>query len=146
MFENIRLKFKLLKLNNSRNRTISLFRKDKRKMISEKKSRNDIRSIEEEEMFEVGLIDSEIEQCYTTYYLNKARKMFISIPSYSDKTFWKELDQNNPILYLSVSAIKMIRDEVKNNRKDNVNQLIQVITSLTGIIGAIIGVIAILNT
>jgi len=93
-------------------------------------------------MNEINVIDFEIECITTSYYTKMARMKFVETPPREDKKAWVEssFDPNKKIL--SNASISELRSKIIKHRKELIDQLISIITVLTGLTGALIGIAA----
>ena len=109
-----------------------------------------VASLESDRRFELDLQDEEEDAHVTTALLRKARRLRVPIPharnddgSKADQ--WYEGSQTGR-LYLTDAGIKAIREEIRRElkaRHEGRTQLVVWMSALTGVIGAITGLIAV---
>ena len=146
MFQHITYQYKLRQLFSKRAKVTNYFLNEYIRAKKHDTDRSDLDSLRHEEISELNIIDYEIEMLTTSYYLSIARYRFIHVPSYEDNKYWTEssLDPNKKVL--SNKAISDLRAIIRSNKKDNLGVLSQIITVATGLIGAIIGLLAFVSS
>ncbi|KXJ49771.1 MAG: hypothetical protein AXW16_02200 [Cycloclasticus sp. Phe_18] len=142
MIQYIRYKYRLFNLFRNRNKTRKVFAGQLKKMRSEKASEDDIYGIYHEENTELKIVDYEIEVLTTEYFVDLAKVHFIEVPRWDDEKAWIDSSLDPYRKVLSNQAISNLREKIMGYRKMRNEQLVPIITSLTGLIGAVIGVVA----
>ncbi len=92
--------------------TLSAYSKARDKAKSEGKPQNEIEELVHNEMFEVRLIDDEIESLESGYLIERADKLILPIPEFSGTDgSWKQSDMNERYR-LSKKAMVNLRSAV----------------------------------
>ncbi|WIW46843.1 hypothetical protein ML401_01615 [Bradyrhizobium sp. 62B] len=96
--------------------------------------------------------DDDINRHTTTYLLSQARKLFVEVPDYESETFWFESTTFGG-RYLSPAGVTKLRNDIRAERKarweliqPRIALLVTFVTSLTGVLGAVIGVLSFLKS
>ena len=98
--------------------------------------------------YESTLIDEERRQLITDKYFRKANRLFVPTPPFTpedDNKIWKH---SNGFLYLTDEGLATVREEIEKEqkrRREARAHWIQWLLALTGLIGTIIGLFAVLN-
>lgn len=134
---------RLHRLFSKREKITRSFAKDYRRA---KKNANQegLEGIYHEERNEISIIDYEIETLTTSYYLNIARYKYIEIPSPDDKSFWSQSSLDPSLKVLSNRAVRNIRSTIREDRNNNFKLISSIITVVTGLTGAAIGLVAVI--
>src|SRR4030042_2818334 len=114
----ISYRWRLGKLHRLRSKTVDLYKRLQEKERREKKPQKDIESLISEEIFEVDMIDDEIETLESRYLIESARQLVLPIPDFDrDSNTWEE----SPItgrFRLSKKAMVDIRSSVRKEQKE----------------------------
>lgn len=145
MISNYKFNNKLKSLQKSRQKLREAYAQDLKSAYKEYKSEEDIQEIRAMEMHEVSMIDEEISMLATTHWISVAEKKALPVPSRDDKNMWKQCHTMSREYVLTNNGITQIRSEYNKLRDSKYHLLFQTIAALTGIIGAITGLIAIMN-
>lgn len=96
--------------------------------------------------------DDDINRHTTTYLLSQARKLFVEVPDYESETFWFESTTFGG-RYLTAAGVTKLRNDIRAERKarweliqPRIALLVTFVTSLTGVLGAVIGVLSFLKS
>lgn len=111
----------------------------------ERKKLDDIRALESSAWFEEQMLNEEISILATTYWISKATKHFITIPSRAEEGMWEQCDKISERFVLTSSGISVLRSSLRTERKERRDLILPYILAFTGIIGALTGLIAILR-
>lgn len=138
-------RFQLRKLFLRRRKNTRLYYKLRKKVKDKNPNHDEIQILLSEERSETDIIDYEIETITTSYYLQLAHYRFIEIPEYNNSELWVEssLDPNRKVL--SNKAINILRNAIRDERNARVDIIIKIITTVTGLVGALIGLFAIIR-
>lgn len=130
-----RLKKKLRKLRGE-------YEADIKKAKKDGKSQDEIEDIIAE-MFGCCEDDEfEIEKIITKELIHKARKYYIELPDRKDENIWK----NNFGSYILTDHGKsIISKQIKVHRREDYEFIIKIISVLIGLVGALTGLIAVIN-
>lgn len=140
MFEEIRFRRALKKLQAEEAQAYDLVFKGLR-------SREDSNTLSTvaEHMKTAAEGNRKVHTLVTSYLVNKATRYLIPIPEISDPGVWEiKPDASPPYAYLSRAGIAMLRTQIQNHEKDERERIGFWITSLIGVLGAIIGVVGVL--
>jgi len=142
MLEYLKFQYKLNKLFREKDKTRKLYAKSIEELRSKTASRDEFESLYAEERSMMVLAEHEIENLTTTYFIRVAQRKFIEIPVWNDENAWisSSLDPNRRVL--SNAAISELRSKIMTYRKERNEQLVPLISALTGLAGAVIGLIA----
>jgi hypothetical protein len=151
MFNEWRFERKLAKLQKERERVEKLYAKKlhdalKNRLSSDEKGRLiNGREVDLEEC------DDDINLHTTGYLVSKSRKLFIEVPPRDNDTFWFTSTTFGG-RYLTHAGVTKLRNDIRAEPKarwdmiqPKLSLLIPVITSLTGVLGAVIGVLSFLK-
>jgi len=139
----ISYRWKLRKLHRLRSKTVGTYKRLQEKARKEKKPREDIQSLISEEMFEVDMIDDEIETLESRYLIESARQLVLPIPAFDkDSDTWDE-SKITRRFRLSKKAMVEIRSLVRKERKERREGMMLWLAALIGLIGALSGLLAV---
>lgn len=142
MIQYLKFRFKLGKLFREKEKTEQRYMLDQEKLSKNRASLDEKESLYSEERSQVEIHEYEIEVLTTNYFMKLAKSRFIETPDWNDGKAWVEssLDPNRKVL--SHSAISELRSKITQYRKERNEQMVPVITAVTGLMGALMGVIA----
>lgn len=111
---------------------------------------NEIKSLEHSRDFELRIIQEDRESLYTLKLLKKASRLKVPVPEHYDENknktdYWKQGSFGS--IYLTKKGIKRLREEIREEEKWYIEKrahYIKWVTALTGIIGTLTGLIAII--
>lgn len=139
----ISYRWKLRKLHRLRSKTVDAYKRLQEKAREEKKPREDIESLINEELFEVDIIDDEIDTLESRYLIESARQLVLPLPDFKkDSDIWEE-SKITGRFRLSKKAMVDIRSLVRKERKERREGIMFWLAALTGIIGALSGLLAV---
>jgi hypothetical protein len=84
----------------------------------------------------------EIQQLHSDYLRNVAHKLVIPVPNFSDNLMWDKLGDS--LHCLSEHGINKLRVDIRAERKARVDLFVMWMPGIVGILGALIGLAAIL--
>jgi len=145
MFNHLKYRFKLQKIFNNKKKIQNAFSKEIGKAYQQKKSSDEIHLIKQNEYFEVGMIQEEIDILITNHLREKATALFVPLPEYNQEKMWTKCDKISQQKILTRLGINTIKTAIRKERKERIELLLMVAASLTGVIGAITGLIALLK-
>ena len=116
------------------------------------KDKDKVESLEHDRRFEIDLHDEEEDSHLTKKILSKARQLRVPIPhkynvDNTESEHWYE-GQYTGRWYLSTSGFSALREEIRHEEKARHEaraHLVVWISSLTGVIGAVTGLVALLT-
>lgn len=142
----ISYRWKLGKLHRLRSCKVDEYKRLQEEARKAQKSRENIESLINEEIFEVDQIDDEIETLECRYVIESDRKLVLPIPEFDKgSNTWTE-SRITGRFRLSKEAMCEIRSMVRKERKERREGMLlwlSALTALTGIIGALSGLIAV---
>lgn len=109
------------------------------------KNAKEISSLEYEAWYEEDMINEDISILVTTYLVSKATKHFISIPPRKDEGMWEQCNKISERFVLTNAGISALRSSIRAEAKERRDLLIPLIAALTGIIGIVTGLIAVIK-
>ena len=116
------------------------------------KHRDKVESLERDHRFEIDLHDEDEDQYITRKLLSKARRLKVPIPhryneDKSESEHWYEGHYTSR-WYLTTRGVAAIRDEIRRElkaRHEARSQWVFWLTALTGVIGSLTGLVALLT-
>lgn len=108
-------------------------------------SREQIAALTSDYRFEDDIIEDEINMMISRYWISKAQHLFLPTPSKEDPTMWSEASNMPDRKVLTHEGITKIRSQVRAERKEQMEMCLPWLTALTGLIGVLIGLVAILR-
>ena len=130
-----RLKKNLRKLREA-------YEADIKKAEKEGKKRVDIQAIFAEMDGCCRNDEFEIEKILTRELTNKARKYYIELPDRNDEIFW---ENGFGYYILSDHGKSTLSKQIKAHRREDYEFIFKIISVLIGLIGALIGLVAVIN-
>ncbi len=146
MFNYLNFQLELKKLSNQKEKIQGLYSEDVRKAHQEKQTHDDIESIISCEMYEVGMVQEEIDILTTNYLRAKANRLLVPLPEYDDKKMWNECNKISQQKVLSIRGINTLKSAIRKEQKERFELSLMIATILIGFIGAATGLIAILKS
>ncbi len=139
----------LWRLERAKRETVKSYSKHFREAADKDyQERFDILNDEQEEL---RLIDDEIAETISYYVLSKAQKLTVPTPNYSEEGAWVTSHRTG-LPRLSEKALAEIQSAARNKQKERlqlwglrIKVFAPVLAGLTGTIGALIGLVAILK-
>lgn len=111
----------------------------------EGKKPDDIRALEASAWFEEQMLNEEISLLVTAHWISKATKHFITIPSRATEGMWEQCDKISERFVLTNAGISALRSALRAEIKERRDLVLPYILALTGIIGTLTGLVAILR-
>lgn len=142
MFGYLRFRFRLWRLERrdrrvSKRNTVILEAAEKRKAPKE-----EIEALQTEVGAAEWFSQCDIQQLHSDYVRNLAHKLIIPVPSLGDNLMWDKLGDN--LHCLSEHGINKLRADIRAERKARVELFLMWMPGVVGILGALIGLAAIL--
>lgn len=144
MIKYLHFRIRLRNLFKKRDIYVQEYIKHRQNALKECANIADMESLRYEERSEIGIIDSEIEELTTSYFLKIARAEFLEIPDFNDETFWVESSLDPTRKVMSNKAIDTLRKKVRENRAFWIDHTVKIIAALTGLAGVLIGLFTII--
>jgi hypothetical protein len=145
VFDGIRLRIRLRELERDKARTLKAFSRDIAAAREKKASADEIYKIRSGENFEVTMIDESIYGAHTGFLVTQANRLIVPAPKFDDETKWSESDTLG-VRYLTPAGINELRAAIRAERKLRREALLMwlpVVGAVTGLIGAMTGLVVI---
>ncbi len=107
--------------------------------------REQIDSLSADYRFETDMLDDEIALTITKFWVSKAEGLFLPIPERDDNALWAETTQIPDRRVLTPKGVTMVRSQVRAERKAQMETWLPLLAAVTGLIGTLIGFVAILK-
>ncbi len=109
---------------------------------------DDVRMLETEWAGEALVIEEEQRQLSESKVLRVARRLFIPLPPHSDGEYWEEsYTEPRRRYFLTVKGMNDLRTRIRAERKARIETRlawVPLLTALTGLVGTLTGLIAML--
>jgi hypothetical protein len=141
MFDYLVLRWKLWRLARGRRRMHAAF---DRKIADARKrgaKAEELRGIQEQRHFETGEYSEEVYQLHTRYLFSEANRLVIPTGEFHAADSWEEGPTG--VRHLTIEKITEPRALVRAEKRANREMWIPLIAGLTGIVGAITGLLSI---
>lgn len=93
--------------------------------------------------FERGIIDDEIRKLESDYFIKLANKLLIPIPKHEyESEAWEHTEDGRSCL--SITALTELRSSVRKELKERDEHMLMWATGITGVIGALIGLVSVI--
>lgn len=146
MFEGTKFNFRLLRLQRQRSKVKAFYNKANIEARKKGESPQGLEGIWQEERMELVLIDDDISHLISQRLLSLAEKYLLPRPEYKEKDKWIESKVNPNSYRLSPIAILELRSAVRKEQKERYERIFMWLAALTGIIGAISGLVAVIGS
>lgn len=140
----IKYRWKLRKLLRLQEKTQNSYKKNIKKAHKENKSHDDIEEIRSMAYSEYLMLKEEIDEYVTNYLTSVASKLMIPKPDLKDDSMWYNDQYTSRRKLLTENGISLIRSNIRNEKKESINLFLPIIAAITGMIGAITGLLAII--
>jgi hypothetical protein len=144
MSEYLKYRAKLAKLFSQKEAIRNSYADDIRKAQKAKKSQDDIKSLESSSYFEESMVDEEISLLATDYLIGKATRRFVPIPSRETEGMWNQCNNISDRYILTRQGISELRSSLRKEQKEKIELVVMILAVLTGIIGAVTGLVAVI--
>ena len=145
LLDYLRYRMALRRLSKRKRNIRAAFKKQLTSARAAGKSTDDLRALESDAWFEEGMVDEEIAWLITDFLLSKADKHFIATPSRNEEGMWEQCSKISERFVLTKAGISAIRSGIRAERKERSYFVFPIIAAVTGLIGAIIGLITVLK-
>ena len=143
--------FELWKLKRSRNRVTKAYAKDLRRLVKNKAPQDERYALEAQEYFELQEVDRMIDIELSDRLFRTANRLDVNIPPLKDGTMWFT-DEHTRRIWLTPNGrltTRKLIDEEKGRRFEVTTRwiklLLPIITAVAGLLGVIIGLVAVLR-
>jgi len=145
MIDYIRYRMALRRLSKQKRKIRKTYAKSLASARAAGNNMNDLRALESEAWFEESMIAEEIALLITDFLVSKADKHFISTPSRKEEGMWEQCDKISERFVLTKAGISAVRTSIRAEAKERRDLILPVIAALTGVIGTVTGLIAVLK-
>ena len=142
MFDYLRFRWKLGQLERDLRQTDNKYEADIKAARQRKASADDVDSIEHAQMSEHFLFRDEIQTLHSRYLSTQASRLIIPRPPLGDETMWEKDGLDRHIL--SEAGINHLRAAIRAERKARLELFLMWVPGVVGILGALIGLVAML--
>ncbi len=139
------LKFKIKNLQKLCDENYKDFKKAKKKAQTQNMSNEDIQELTHTHSTEYELIKDEIMELNTQYIVSQSQKLILPLPDYQDDTIW-DISKITGMRNLTNKGVAHLRSAIRKEQQERREGVLLWTAAITGIIGAIIGLIAIIKT
>ena len=144
MIDYLKYRLKLSKLFKKREKIRKAFANNIRRARKQSEKPEEIQEIESSAWFEDDVLNEEISILVTNYLVRKANRYFISIPLHKEKNMWEQCHTISNRYILTNAGIRKLRSSIRSEQKEEIDFIFKLLVALTGIIGALTGLAAIL--
>lgn len=145
MLEHLKYRLALSKLFKQKEELRTAFSADIRKARTEGKRTDDIESIESQSRVEEQMLDEQISILVTNYLIGQASRRFVPIPPHSEQNMWSQCDVISNRYVLTNDGITRLRSALRSEQKERNEMWLTMLAALTGIVGALTGLVAVMN-
>ena len=145
MLDYLKYRMKLAKLRREESRISKIYQKVFKSYRLQNKSKDDMGMLYSELSAELMPIREEIDILVTSYLRGEARKKFIPLPDFESPKMWEECSTISYQKVLSNLGIATVRSALRNERREKIKFVLQVLAGITGIIGTLIGLFLIIK-
>ena len=149
MFERVKYNVRLWKLQLQRDRIGSSVRRQVAASMRKEESSHIRGAIRDAAQMDIDELDDDINVLTTQFYLAQARRHFVSAPEAPE--MWTRSDIFGS-RYLNAAGITKLRSDIRAERKErwdlfqsHAGLVVTLVTSITGVLGAVIGVLSFLK-
>jgi hypothetical protein len=111
---------------------------------NERKPKGEIQRLDHDAWFEQRLIDEDISILTTDRLLRRAQRHFVPVPSIKEDSMWTKCEVTENRYILTSSGINKVRSLLRSEQKEGLEFILKILAALTGIVGAITGLVAVL--
>jgi len=143
MLDRLLFTYNLWCLQWQKRRVQRLYRKDLKEARRQKRGRDEVEQIIQAEMSETDFIDDEILRLVTQHLLQEVAKNLLPRPDFSAEGMWVESNITGR-RHLSPEGISELRAKIRQERRERSENVRMWLVGLTGVIGALAGLVAVL--
>ncbi len=103
-----------------------------------------IRQLQFLEHDEDSMYREDIDHLTTTFLTRKARRLMLPIPDLSDDQLWESYQWGGGYRKLTEKGISELRSTIRTEGKERRDAYLPMITALTGLVGVITGLLAVI--
>ncbi|HEY1719482.1 MAG TPA: hypothetical protein VGH42_14475 [Verrucomicrobiae bacterium] len=145
MINYFKFKFALAKLHREKGRMIKAYHIALHEAHANHQNREQIEEITSSYRFETDMIEDEINLMISDYWISKVQRLGIFTPWSEDRTIWNETNSIPDRRVLPQKGVSEIRSQIRAERKAQMEMWLPWITVLTGLVGALIGLLTVLK-
>lgn len=145
MIEYLKYRIGISKLFKQRDKLHASFSEDIRKAHDGKKPEADIELIKADAMFEEQMVDEEISIIVTNNLIRQANRHFVPIPPHSEQNMWSQCNVISNRYVLTNDGITRLRSTLRSEQKERNEMWLTILAALTGIVGALTGLVSVMN-
>ena len=105
---------------------------------------DDLGDVMDDEHVELVIVDDQIHRLVTNRLWEQAKKAMIPIPKQKDEGMWEETETRPGSYHLSVEGINVLRAALRKENRERWDVAVKLIVLLTGLVGAVTGLLAII--
>jgi len=140
MFEAIKYRWKLRKLEKECNRIQGIYAKHRKGLKGK-----DLAVLHSEEGSEICPVLEEIDSLKTGRFSQIANRLMVPLPDYNDKELWQDLCYSSRRVALTSKGFWELKKLIRQEKRERREGFVVWLATLTGIIGAITGLAAVLK-
>ena len=143
---NLKYRWQIWRITKKINGTKSFYKEAIRKAEKENRHR-DVENLIAEAGFEVGMLEDDRHHLICGYWLGITYKLYIPTPPLKDESSWENCQFIDPNAHhLTVEGVNKIRSLIRKEKKERIGMYLLWIGPITGLIGAVAALLAILLT
>ena len=143
MIAELRYRWHLHKLLRNESKINNNFDNQLKYMKKQGKS-DEIEELRSNSSLDFSLNKEEIQKLITTRLNEIANKLVLELPDYEDKQMWRESIYTMDQSVLTEKGIEVLRSKIRAEKKERIDIFIRWATVLTGTIGALTGLLAVI--
>jgi hypothetical protein len=143
MFGSLRFHYKRSQLQRAKDKIRRSYEKEIAEAERKNKGQKEIETIYQNEHTDLEEINDDIADLLTSYYCQQATRNYMPIPSTDEEGNWTESRFTGRRL-LTPSAVRSLRAALRQESKDNSELARMWLAGLTGLVGALVGLAALL--
>lgn len=141
MLNYIKDKIELFKANQNIRKTEKYYLRKLDVAEKAKKSEEECEQIFQEMVYVKHEYEDQVKSVLSSMLIRKAEKLNVPIPVYDDDEMWEGKRKD----FLSDVGRRLVSKAVRQEIKERIDVLIPIITAITGLVGAVIGLFSILK-
>ena len=145
MINALKYHMELKNLHKQYYKTSTFYRVKIEQAQKEHKSRDEIQALNSEKWHELQYIDEQIDSLVSRRLCRIANRLMVPIPDYGNEAYWVEMGAYDVGKVLTAKGIQEIRKNIRSERKERWEWLFVLLAALTGLVGAITGLAAVLS-
>ncbi|MCK4914512.1 MAG: hypothetical protein KAS69_07970 [Planctomycetes bacterium] len=143
MLETTKYHYCLKKLYKEQQKTSNLYSHLIVDAKNKKKPQDEIEKLRSEEMNESQIIDEKIGSLVTQRLCKKADQLMVPIPDYHDEEYWNDMCVYRQGRILTTKGVCEVKKAIRAEKRERREGFVVWMAALTGIIGAITGLVAV---